>query len=105
VHSRLLGEPFRRSDRGNHEFPLWAVLRDSPSEDFGVLLRLNTTTKIVTRPFPEIRLASFTDGHWHPPFTVHFRQEQGQRPSPTKQYRVVRCSVTVKAHDQFDNWT
>jgi hypothetical protein len=62
VHSRLLGEPFRRSDRGNHEFPLWAVLRDSPSEDFGVLLRLNTTTKIVTRPFPEIRLASFTDG-------------------------------------------
>jgi hypothetical protein len=104
VHSRLLGEPFRRSDRGNHEFPLWAVLRDSPSEDFGVLLRLNTTTKIVTRPFPEIRLASFTDGHWHPAFTAHIHQDR-VRDLSNKQYRVVRRSVTVKVQNQFDNWT
>ena len=68
--------------------------RASPSKDLGVLLRLHPITKIVKRPSLEIKNASFADGHWHLPFTVHvprdrvrdqiFDQRYGVRP-------VVRC--------------
>ena len=63
--------------RGNCEFSLlgpssWTSL----SGDLGVLPCRIRVIKIPTCPSPEISHASFADGHWCLPFSVHVRQDR-----------------------------